>query len=176
MPNPQHLVVNNPKPPLAGVFLHINAAEGFPDGSRSGILLRAETYLVMLPGEAASAALLQAARTDLPSPPAGADVPAFLKIRVADPALHSELLARFRETFQVDRVKTDFFLRTVLLSYLEFRQSKVLPETETEAVPPAVDRLALNLALARLLADPSPEAERKLARIAALLEGKKEDF
>ena len=63
MPNPQHLVVNNPKPPLAGVFLHINAAEGFPDGSRSGILLRAETYLVKLPGEAASAALLQAART-----------------------------------------------------------------------------------------------------------------
>lgn len=174
MPNPQHLVVNNPKPPLAGVFLHINAAEGFPDGSRSGILLRAETYLVKLPGEAASAALLQAARTDLPSPPAGADVPAFLKIRVADPTLHSELLARFRETFQVDRVKTDFFLRTVLLSYLEFRQGQVLPETE--AVPPGVDRLALNLRLARLLADPSPEAERKLARIAALWEDKKEDF
>ena len=44
--------------------------------------------------------------------------PAFLKIRVTDPELHGEVLERFRETFQITRIKADFFLKTVLLAYL----------------------------------------------------------
>lgn len=43
---------------------------------------------------------------------------AFLKIRVTDPELHGEVLERFRETFQISRVKAGFFLKTVLLAYL----------------------------------------------------------
>lgn len=162
---PQYSVVNSPKPELLGMFEHISAAEPFQDNSRSSILCRAEAYLVLLNRETASGALLQAAQAELPPPFPGAGSPAFLKIRVEDPELHSRLLKRFRETFQISRVKTEFFLRTVLLAYLVHLNA--VPEPPPEA--PAVDRLALNFALARLLADPSPEAEQKLARIAAIL-------
>lgn len=167
----QFLVVNNPKPDLLGLCGHIASAEPFQDASRSSILRRAETYLVQLNRETIPSVLHQAEKTELPPLP-GADNPAFLKIRVEDPELHQQLLDRFRETFQISRVRTGFFLRTVLLAYLVHLNA--VPESPPEA--PAVDRLALNLRLARLLADPSPEAERKLARITALLEGKKEDF
>lgn len=162
---PLFLVVNNPKPVQTGLFEHIAAAEPYQENSRNGVLFRAETYLAGLDREAVSGLLLQAAQTQPPPAPPGADGPAFLKIRVTDPELHGEVLERFRETFQITRVKADFFLKTVLLAYLTHLNA--VPAAPPEA--PAVDRLALNFALARLLADPSPEAEQKLACIAAIL-------
>lgn len=162
---PLFLAANDPKPAKPGLFEHIAAVEPYQENSRSSILCRAEAYLVLLNRETASGALLQAAQAELPPPFPGAGSPAFLKIRVEDPELHSRLLKRFRETFQISRVKTEFFLRTVLLACLVHLNA--VPEPPPEA--PAVDRLDLNLRLARLLTDPSPEAERKLARIAAIL-------
>lgn len=161
---PLYLVVNNPKPAQTGLFEHIAAAEPYQENSRNGVLLRAESYLASLDREAVSGVLLQAAQTQ-PPPPSGADGPAFLKIRVTDPELHGEVLERFRETFQISRVKTEFFLRTVLLAYLIHLNA--VPAAPPEA--PAVDRLSLNLALSRLLADFSPEAEKKIGKIAEIM-------
>lgn len=130
---------------------------------RSLAFLRASLYVVDL-GERAPDALLQAARMKQPLPPAEPDI-GFLKVRIADAAVHEKLVAIFREVFGLSRVRADYLMRVTLTAYLVHLRAAL--ETPPEA--PAVDRLSLNLALSRLLADFSPEAEKKIGKIAEIL-------
>lgn len=158
------LVVNQPA--AIGVSTNLFKEIAAIDPSlekRALAFLRASMYVVNLKEEA-STVLLQAARTKPPSPPAEPGI-GFLKVRIANETVHEQLVMIFRETFGLSRVRADYLMRVTLAAYLiHLRSIPAAPQAES----PGVDRLALNLLLARLLADPS--AEETLARISEILQ------
>ncbi len=172
-----YLVVNRPPAILFQLFAAIQDAEGdaAPDSSRPGIWDRAVRYIIDL-GGAASDVLIQAAKDKpkLEEVPATLPVPGFLKIRI-DPTLHRPLIEIFRQTYNTKKVKAAFLTRVVLSAYLLSLTSAPQLANSVNTVQQIDIRLELNRRFAQLLADTSPSAQKKLALISKIMEGKAND-
>lgn len=163
-------VVNRPPAIIFRLFEATQCAEGdtVPDTSRPGIWERASRYIVGL-GDAASDVLSQAAKEKPELGEVPAAVPGFLKIRV-DPTLQANLVEVFSEAFGgLKRVKAFFLAKIVLTAYLT--SFTVSPQPTSQKAPEnQLNLLELNRRFAKLLTEPSADAQEKLNRIAKILE------